>query len=66
MHQFLATYFKDLLILWRDRAGMLVLFAMPMALVLVVSLVQNNVLEATGQAAFKVLPCGTHQGFVGQ
>ena len=66
MHQFLATYFKDLLILWRDRAGMLVLFAMPMALVLVVSLVQNNVLEATGQAAVKVLLVDSDQGFVGQ
>lgn len=66
MRQFLATFFKDLLTLWRDRAGMLVLFVMPMALVLVVSLIQNNVLEATGQAAVKVLLVDTDQGYVGQ
>jgi len=66
MKQFLATFFKDLLILWRDRAGMLVLFVMPMALVLVVSLVQNNVLEATGRAAVKVLLVDVDQGYVGQ
>lgn len=66
MKQFLATFFKDLLILWRDRAGMLVLFVMPMALVLVVSLVQNNVLEATGRAAVKVLLVDIDQGYVGQ
>jgi ABC-2 type transport system permease protein len=66
MKQFLATFFKDLLILWRDRAGMLVLFVMPMALVLVVSLVQNNVLEATGRAAVKVLLVDVDQGHVGQ
>lgn len=65
MKQFLATYCKDLRVLWRDRAGMLVLFAMPMALVLVVSLVQNNVLEATGQAAVKVLLVDADGGDIG-
>lgn len=66
MRQFFATFLKDLLILWRDRAGMLVLFVMPMALVLVVSMVQNNVLEATGQAAVKVLLVDMDQGRVGE
>lgn len=66
MSQFLATFFKDLLIIWRDRAGMLVLFAMPMALVLVVSLVQNNVLEATGQTALSVFLVDQDHGFVGE
>ncbi len=65
MKQFWATFLKDLLILWRDRAGMLVLFVMPMALVLVVSLVQNNVMEATGQSALKVLLVDADQGFIG-
>lgn len=65
MKQFVATYCKDLLTLWRDRAGMLVLFVMPMALVLVVSLVQNNVLEATGQAAVKLLLVDADGGHVG-
>ncbi len=64
MNPFLATFFKDLLILWRDRAGMLVLFLMPMVLVLVVSLVQNNILAVTGQAGLRVLFIDQDQGFV--
>ena len=48
MKQFWATFCKDLLVLSRDRAGLLVLFFMPAVLVLVVSLVQNNILETTG------------------
>lgn len=64
MRQFWATFLKDLLILWRDRAGMLVLFVMPMALVLVLSLVQNNILAATGQAALRLLFVDQDHGFV--
>ncbi|BCR03207.1 ABC transporter [Desulfuromonas versatilis] len=55
MRQFWATYCKDLLVLGRDRAGLLVLFFMPAVLVLVVSLVQNNVLETTGASGLQVL-----------
>lgn len=51
----LATIFKELLELRRDRAGLLVLLVMPMALVLIVSLVQDSVMQATGEAAIKVL-----------
>lgn len=47
MVKFLATLWKELLLIGRDRAGLLLLFAMPAALVLVVSLVQNNILETT-------------------
>ena len=55
MKQFWATLGKDLLVLRRDRAGLLVLFFMPAVLVLVVSLVQNNVLETTGASGLRVL-----------
>ena len=40
---------KDYLLLVRDRAGLLVLFAMPALLVVVITLVQENVLELSGQ-----------------
>jgi len=66
MNPFLATFFKDLLILWRDRAGMLVLFLMPMILVLVVSLVQNNILAVTGHAGLRVLFLDQDKGFVAE
>ena len=41
MQPLLATLFKELRLLYRDRAGLLVLFLMPAVLVLVVSLVQE-------------------------
>lgn len=55
MRTFLATFWKELLLLGRDRAGLLVLFLMPTVLVFVVSLVQNNILQATGEQGLKVL-----------
>jgi ABC-2 type transport system permease protein len=50
-----ATIIKELIELRRDRAGLLVLLVMPMALVLIVSLVQDNVMQATGEAPIRVL-----------
>jgi ABC-2 type transport system permease protein len=55
MGKFLATLWKELLLIGRDRAGLLLLFVMPAALVLVVSLVQNNILETTGAGSLQVL-----------
>ena len=43
MRAFAATIRKELLELRRDRAGVMVLLVMPMALVLIVSLVQDNI-----------------------
>lgn len=50
-----ATIAKELLLLFRDRAGLLVLFLMPAALVVVVALVQENVMKATGETGIRVL-----------
>ncbi len=50
-----ATVFKELLLLFRDRSGMLVLFFMPAALVVVISLVQENVLKTTGESDIQIL-----------
>jgi len=50
-----ATVAKELLLLFRDRAGLLVLFLMPAALVVVISLVQENVMNATGETGIRVL-----------
>jgi ABC-2 type transport system permease protein len=55
MTPLLATFFKELRLLYRDRSGLLVLFVMPAVLVVVVSLVQENVLKATGAAQMEVL-----------
>ena len=55
MQPLLATLFKELRLLYRDRFGLLVLFVMPAVLVVVVSLVQENVLKATGAAHMEIL-----------
>lgn len=61
-----ATIIKELLELRRDRAGLLVLLVMPMALVLIVSLVQDSVMQATGQAPIRVLFVDQDQSFLGE
>ena len=55
MGAFFATLRKELLLLSRDRGGLALLFVMPMVLVLVVSLVQDNVLKLTGEGSIRVL-----------
>jgi len=61
-----ASLYKNLLLLTRDRAGLLLLFLMPSVLVLVVTLVQNNVLEATGGSGLKVLLADEDRGAIGE
>jgi len=61
-----ATFLKELLELRRDRAGLLVLLVMPMALVLIVSLVQDNVMQATGEAPIRVLFVDRDASFLGK
>jgi len=51
----LAVIAKELLILWRDRASLAVLFLMPVILVLVVSLVQHNVLNIIDPPKIQIL-----------
>ena len=66
MYRLFASLYKNLLLLTRDRAGLLVLFLMPSVLVLVVTLVQNNVLEATGGSGLKVLLADEDRGVIGE
>ena len=53
--QLWAVIIKELQLLRRDRGGLAVLFIMPVALVLVVCLVQDNILKTSGAAAVEVL-----------
>jgi len=50
-----ATIIKELLLVLRDRAGMLVLFLMPALLVLVITLVQENVMKTMGEKSTTIL-----------
>ncbi len=61
-----ATIVKELTELRRDFSGLLVLLVMPMALVLIVSLVQDNVMRATGEAPIRVLFVDRDDGVLGK
>jgi ABC-2 type transport system permease protein len=55
MRKFLWAVGKELTVLWRDRAALLILFTMPCALIFVVTLVQENVMRETSQNSFQIL-----------
>src|SRR5512143_2784829 len=61
-----ATIVKELTELRRDFSGLLVLLVMPMALVLIVSLVQDNVMQAAGEAPIRVLFVDRDNGALGK
>jgi len=61
----LAHIKKELLLLGRDRAGLLVLFVMPMLLVLVLALIQDNLFRATGETATRALFVNLDEGNLG-
>ncbi len=55
MRKILTATAKELLLLARDRTGLLILFVMPAILVIVITLVQENVLELSGQQKTEIL-----------
>lgn len=61
-----AAVSKELLLLWRDRAGLAVLFLMPVILVVAITLVQKNVMELTGQSKARLLMADLDKGSLGK
>jgi len=55
MHKLWSSVYKELTLLYRDFTGLLVLFVMPVVLVIVVTLVQENVLKSMGETRTQVL-----------
>ena len=66
MLKIFAATAKELLLLRRDRTGLLVLFLMPAILVVLITLVQENVMELTGQKKTRVLFLDLDQGNLGR
>jgi ABC-2 type transport system permease protein len=62
MLKLIAIITKEILLLLRDRTGLLVLFLMPAILVVIITLVQENIMELTGQKKTKVLFLDQDQG----
>ncbi|TKB28209.1 ABC transporter permease [Desulfopila sp. IMCC35006] len=65
MRKIITTAGKELLLLKRDRTGLLVLFLMPAILVIVITLVQENVMELTGQKNTRLLFLDLDEGGLG-
>ena len=63
MYKIGATILKELLLVFRDRAGMLVLFLMPALLVLVITLVQENVMKTMGEKSYPAGLSKRQRGF---
>jgi ABC-2 type transport system permease protein len=55
MRRLLAVIQKELLVLGRDKAGLLVLFVMPAVLVVIITLVQENALKTMGESDTRIL-----------
>lgn len=62
MRALLTTAIKELLLLARDYAGLLVLFLMPVTLVVVITLVQENILQLSGQRSTEICVLDDDQG----
>ncbi|MDA3786001.1 MAG: ABC transporter permease [Deltaproteobacteria bacterium] len=66
MNRICTVAAKELLLLRRDLGGMLVLFLMPAVLVLIITLVQQNVMELTGEQRSRLLFIDEEQGDLGR
>jgi ABC-2 type transport system permease protein len=66
MNRIYGELVKNLLLLWRDRAGLLILFLMPALLVVIITLVQNNVYKLMGESAARVLLVDADGGELGK
>ena len=62
----LAVIQKELLLLLRDKAGLLVLFVMPAVLVVVITLVQENALKSIGESDTHILLIDNDGGALGR
>ncbi len=63
--KFLIVSVKELVLLRRDRAGLIVLFIMPAVLVMTITLVQENIMKLTGQKQTSLLVLDQDLGRLG-
>jgi ABC-2 type transport system permease protein len=66
MFKLWATIKKDLLILTRDKIGLLVMFAMPILLAIIITSVQNNTFELVNDNKLAMLLCNKDSGESGR
>lgn len=62
MYKLRATILKDLLILTRDKVGLLTMFAMPIVLAIVITALQNSTFELVNDNKVPLLLCNKDTG----
>ena len=62
MYKLRATIIKDLLILTRDKVGLLTMFAMPIVLAIVITALQNSTFELVNDNKVPLLLCNKDTG----
>ena len=62
MYKLKATILKDLLILTRDKVGLLTMFAMPIVLAIVITALQNSTFEMVNDNKVPLLLCNKDTG----
>ena len=65
MFKLWATLIKDLRILLRDKAGLILMFGMPILLVIIVTGIQNSTFQIVKSEKIKVLVCNRDTGKAG-
>src|ERR1700758_2956372 len=58
----LSTIQKDVRILLRDKMGLLLMFAMPILLVIIVTSIQSNTFDVVGKNKIDLLICNKDSG----
>ena len=66
MYKLWATIIKDVLILIRDRVGMIVMFVMPIILAIVITATQNSTFELVNKNKVPLLLCNRDNGEPGK
>ena len=66
MYKLRATIIKDLLMLSRDRVGMIVMFVMPIVLAIVITATQNSTFELVNNNKVPLLLCNRDGGEPGK
>jgi len=66
MRQLISLLYKDCLLLLRDRAGLCLLFLMPLALVVIMTYLQDGVIGAISENRISVLLLNLDEGSLGQ
>lgn len=66
MYRLLVSTYKEILLLIRDWGGLAILFFMPSALLITITLIQDSTFKAVGEAHLPVVLIDEDQGEIGQ